>query len=261
MASFYITCMQFPEEIRPSVIVPARELVKRANARRAGNASLVGEAYLKSKEKADRDREMAVRLAPAAGLIVSALSHALQPDPMVEVRCQVGSVGVRVRKLRTMEEGAVNEVDFTDGRAMSDLKGGLGMMGDPRVRHFLARFLRLCHLDELPQIEQAANDELLVVAPRWLSPTDMETVVEYSDQIPAFRGYLLYLLNGGRLGSIFLPEVCGQDGLNLQERVYMNDLGIKNASRELDQEILRKLLWSAFTRVKPKQSSLARQRR
>jgi len=104
--------------------------------------------------------------------------------------------------------------------------------GDPRVTGF-GRFLRLSHLDELPQLFNVLRGEMSLIGPR---PERPEFLPELEEALPAYSQRLLLRPGVTGLAQVQLPA---DSDLNSVERKLAHDLFyIRNVSFWLDLRLL-----------------------
>jgi lipopolysaccharide/colanic/teichoic acid biosynthesis glycosyltransferase len=115
-----------------------------------------------------------VLAAPVAALLIAGLGIAIllvmgPPVFFVQDRTGLGGRIFRMYKLRTMQQS-------TRGKAVATAKN------DPRITP-LGRFLRVSHLDELPQLWNIFSGEMSLIGPR---PEQPQLVEAYRTMLPDY---------------------------------------------------------------------------
>ncbi len=127
----------------------------------------------------------------------------------------------RIYKVRTM----IHNCESLTGPRWS-------MPGDPRVTWF-GRFLRISHLDELPQLLNVLRGEMSLIGPR---PERPEFLPELERALPAFRQRLNVRPGVTGLAQVRLPADCTLDSV---DRKLAHDLYyIRQLSPWLDLRLL-----------------------
>jgi lipopolysaccharide/colanic/teichoic acid biosynthesis glycosyltransferase len=138
----------------------------------------------------------AVPLVALAALLVRLTSR----GPAFYTQTRVGKDGrlFTIYKIRTM----VDNCESLTGPRWS-------MPGDPRVT-FLGHFLRITHLDELPQLLNVLRGEMSLIGPR---PERPEFVPELERALPAYRGRLAIRPGVTGLAQVQLPADTDLDSV------------------------------------------------
>ena len=165
----------------------------------------------------------------AAGVPVLAIAMFLiwitSRGPAIYRQVRVGEMGreFRMLKLRTMVMDA-------------ELKTGPVLSGedDPRVTR-VGRWLRLTHIDELPQLVNVLTGEMSLVGPR---PERPYFVNLFSKQLPGYRSRLTV-----RPGITGLAQVNGCCSLTPERKLEYDLVYLRAASLFLDGTILVKTAW------------------
>jgi lipopolysaccharide/colanic/teichoic acid biosynthesis glycosyltransferase len=122
------------------------------------------------------------------GLLVKMTSRG--PAFYTQVRLGRGAIPFTIYKLRTM----VNKCESLTGPRWS-------MPGDPRVTAF-GRFLRVTHLDELPQLLNVLRGDMSLIGPR---PERPEFLPELERHCPGYRERLAVRPGVTGLAQVQLP--------------------------------------------------------
>ena len=165
----------------------------------------------------------------AAGAPVLALAILLvritSRGPAIFRQVRVGEKGreFRILKLRTM----VMDAEQKTGPVLSGEE-------DPRVTR-VGRWLRLTHIDELPQLVNVLTGEMSLVGPR---PERPYFVNLFSKQLPGYRSRLTV-----RPGITGLAQVNGCCSLTPERKLEYDIEYLRRASPVVDGKILIKTTW------------------
>jgi lipopolysaccharide/colanic/teichoic acid biosynthesis glycosyltransferase len=150
---------------------------------------------------------------PAIGLLVLAIRLTSKgPGIYSQIRVGKGGIPFTMYKLRTMR---------SDAEARSGPTWAAAVGRDPRVTP-LGHWLRVLHLDELPQLYNLVRGEMSLVGPR---PERPEFVAVLAERIPDYLDRLQVL-----------PGITGLAQVNLPPD---SDLDSVRAKLQLDQEYIR----------------------
>jgi lipopolysaccharide/colanic/teichoic acid biosynthesis glycosyltransferase len=198
-----------------SAPAPARPRRERTGAGRAA-VRLPGRWYPPVKSAADFALALVLTAVALPVMAVCALAVKLtSPGPAFYTQTRVGRGGrlFTIYKLRTM----VHNCESLTGARWC-------VPGDPRVT-WLGHFLRVTHLDELPQLLNVLRGEMALVGPR---PERPEFVPELERALPAYRQRLLVRPGVTGLAQVKLPADTDLDSVRRKlahDLYYIERLG------------------------------------
>ena len=176
--------------------------------------------------KATLDRVLAlVLLIPAgpvillAALLVKLTTHG--PAFYTQVRVGLGGRPFTIFKLRTM----INKAESLTGPRWS-------LPGDPRVTR-IGAFLRLTHLDELPQLLNVLRGDMSLIGPR---PERPEFLPELERALPGYRKRLGVRPGVTGLAQVQLP--ADSDVTSVRRKLAYDLFYIRRLSPWLDLRLL-----------------------
>jgi lipopolysaccharide/colanic/teichoic acid biosynthesis glycosyltransferase len=164
-------------------------------------------------------------------LICAALVRLTSRGPAFYSQVRLGLCGrpYRIFKLRTM----YHQCELLSGPKWSQ-------SGDPRVTPF-GRFLRVTHLDELPQLWNILRGEMGLIGPR---PERPEFVPALAKAIPLYEMRMLIRPGVTGLAQVQLPADSGLD--SVRTKVAHDLFYIQHASPSMDLRILGATLFKVF---------------
>jgi lipopolysaccharide/colanic/teichoic acid biosynthesis glycosyltransferase len=176
--------------------------------------------------KAIADRMAALILLALAApflLLAAVLVKLTSPGPAFYTQTRVGRKGrlFTIYKLRTM----IDNCESLTGPRWA-------IPGDPRVT-WLGRFLRVTHLDELPQLLNVLYGHMSLIGPR---PERPEFVPELDSAIPTYRNRLEVRPGVTGLAQVNLPADTDLD--SVRRKLAYDMYYIQNISFWLDLRIL-----------------------
>ena len=171
-----------------------------------------------------------VLLAPALPFVALAIKlDSRGPVFFIQMRAGEGGVPFRMLKLRTMREGAEQELD--ELVAIDELaEPAFKLRDDPRVTS-VGRLLRRFSIDELPQLVNVLRGDMSIVGPR---PEQVELVERYR---PEHRFRLS--VKPGMTGPM---QVYGRGDLAFPERLAVELDYVDNLSVARDLAILARTI-------------------
>jgi lipopolysaccharide/colanic/teichoic acid biosynthesis glycosyltransferase len=115
--------------------------------------------------------------------------------------------------------------------------------GDPRITPFGA-WLRVTHLDELPQVLNILRGDLAVVGPR---PEQPQYVEELNGKIPFYR--LRHLVRPGLTGWAQVKYPYGSSELDALEKLQYEFFYLRHQSLTFDLRIIGRTLRAVMGRA------------
>ncbi len=215
----------------------------------SGNGPIGIEYYL-SGDKAARDIRVAGRLRLLAGPLRKAVRAWAVSDGgpahySFNVSVDGSGDGPPVNKFRTMVEGAeeLNGAVF-GGMSVTDAKGRLKGR-DPRIRGRVGQLIRAFRLDDLALLDQAAQGEAFLWAPRGVVPYDMVAIANLAGNgNEAAQTYLEFVKETKRVGAAGWVDMVVGHRANLAQRLVLSGIEIRGANSEYDKGTLRLFLWA-----------------
>lgn len=182
------------------------------------------------------DYTVAVLLLPFAVCLVAIAAVAVKltsPGPVFYTQTRVGINGRRYKivKIRTMHHDC-------------ELKTGIqwSQKGDSRVT-LVGRFLRLTHIDELPQLWNVLKGEMSLVGPRPERPEVIQAK-GLDHLVPGYKHRLLVKPGVTGLSQVQLP--ADTDVTSVRHKVAYDLYYIQHQSLWMDLRILAATLFKAF---------------
>jgi lipopolysaccharide/colanic/teichoic acid biosynthesis glycosyltransferase len=182
------------------------------------------------------DYAVAVLLAPVALVLVGLAAAAVKltsPGPVFYTQTRVGLNGRRYKivKLRTMHHNC---------EAVSGIRWAA--KGDDRVT-WVGKFLRLTHIDELPQLWNVLKGEMSLVGPRPERPEVIQA--KGLDQlVPGYKHRLLVRPGVTGLAQVQLP--ADTDVTSVRHKVVYDLYYVQNQGLWLDVRVLAATAFKAF---------------
>ncbi|MFN4258322.1 MAG: sugar transferase [Gemmataceae bacterium] len=164
-------------------------------------------------------------------LVIALLIKATSKGPIIYSQCRLGKNGAvfTMYKFRTM----IDNCESLTGPRWS-------LPGDPRIT-FVGHYLRLSHLDELPQLFNVIKGEMSLIGPR---PERPEIVQDLERDIPDYRSRLLVRPGISGLAQVQLP--ADTDLESVREKLKYDIYYINNFSLFLDARVAFYTLFRLF---------------
>jgi lipopolysaccharide/colanic/teichoic acid biosynthesis glycosyltransferase len=196
-----------------------------------------GKEWWSSKSKTEFERTLIICSIPLASVAVlfSAVGVVLFegfPIQFIHDRYHPKYGGIQHNKLRTMIKGA----DKLEVQIPREVRAN--QVNDYRITR-LGKFLRNLHLDELPQLFNALNNQhLALIGPRGLPKPDYDFfLLNQGNDTPSFGKHIEVLQQGLMYGVTGLSQVCDGRYVHPEVVCQMDLLYAKYASKRLDSII------------------------
>ena len=169
-------------------------------------------------------------------LLVALLIKINNPGPVFFKHERIGRnfIPFHVLKFRTMVTNAeqrLQEVLANSPELRMEFEQYHKLMNDPRITK-VGKFLRITHLDELPQLWNVLRGEMSLIGPRPVVDKEVKQMGDYAASILCVRP-----------GMTGWWQVMGKHKINYDERVQMEEYYISNWSLWMDGYIFLKTVF------------------